>query len=184
MLLEVFIELARHIIENGGTVSFEWPAHCIGWKIPGLEHVLIKNSCEQAVCHACAFGLMHRGRPIKKPWRIMSTHKPLINQLEKYRCTENCTPQMAQVIVTGVLTPGIEQCALPTASIKSYSAQLPSTAEGALDLSYAGSGEADMTEADRAMAARFSDGDGQHRCKSSESPSPFMGRLHNSTQLC
>ncbi len=64
---------------------------------------------------------------------------------------------MAQVIVTGVLTPGSEQCALPNANIKSYSAQLPPTAEGALDLSYAGSGEADMTEADRAMSARFSD---------------------------
>ena len=43
VVLEVFHELARHVIENGGTVSFEWPAHCTGWKIPGLKNSLYKT---------------------------------------------------------------------------------------------------------------------------------------------
>ena len=45
----------------------------------------------------------------------------------------------------------------------------------ALDLSNAGSGEADMTDADRAMAARFSNRDGQYRERDTSSPVPFLG---------
>ena len=36
-LLKVFIKTAKKVIAAGGTVSFEWPAYCLGWQIPGLE---------------------------------------------------------------------------------------------------------------------------------------------------
>ena len=45
----------------------------------------------------------------------------------------------------------------------------------ALDLSYAGGGEADLTDADRAMAARFADGHHEHREKDTSSPTPLLG---------
>ena len=33
-LVEVFLGRAELVIASGGTVSFEWPAHCVGWHIP------------------------------------------------------------------------------------------------------------------------------------------------------
>ena len=46
--------------------------------------------------------------------------------------------------------------------------------EPALDLSYAGGSEADMSDTDRAMAARFSSDEGEH-CKKNCAPAPFHG---------
>ena len=202
LLLGVFADLAKTIISSGGSVSFEWPAYCVGWQIPGLEDFFNKMGFSQISCHRCAFGLEHRGRLIKKLWKIVSTHKPLLVKLEKYKCqcpkgshapctggatsnTENYTPPMASVIVAGTLVPGFRPSAPEHAKLNSMSGQaspdwalrgdrcVPSGE--ALDRSYAGSGEADMTDADRAMAARFSDGDGQHRERDTSSPVPFLG---------
>ena len=41
VLLGVFVDLARHIISSGGSVSFEWPAYCAGWQIPGLQEFFL-----------------------------------------------------------------------------------------------------------------------------------------------
>ena len=42
ILSNVFTDLATIIIDSGGSVSFEWPAYCIGWQIPGLKTSLRK----------------------------------------------------------------------------------------------------------------------------------------------
>ena len=44
-----------------------------------------------------------------------------------------------------------------------------------LELSYAGRREADMTSADHAMTARFTDADGLHHDKDTSSPTPILG---------
>ncbi len=77
-LIRVFAQLARKVTESGGTVSFEWPAYCVGWEVTELNDVLQELGFEQIICHGCAFGLSHRGRPIKKPWRIASNHQHLL----------------------------------------------------------------------------------------------------------
>ena len=59
---------------------------------------------------------------------------------------------MAKIIIAG-----LRLSAPQDAKISSMSGQDP-LSRGTLDLSYAGSSEADMTEADRAMSAKFSDG--------------------------
>ena len=138
VLLGIFVDLARHILNCGGSVSFEWPAYCVGWQIPGLQKFFDQNGFGQTLCHGCAFGLEHRGRLIKKPWRIVSTHQPLLDKLEKYKCscppgshapcmgaatsnTENYTPQMAKIIIAGTLVPGLRPSAPQHAKINSIS---------------------------------------------------------------
>jgi len=69
---------------------------------------------------------------------------------------------MSNIIVAGTLVPSVRPSAPEHVKINSMSGQV-SLGRDTLDLSYAGSGEADMTEADRAMSAKFSNGDGQHR---------------------
>ena len=85
-LLKVFIKTAKKVIGSGGTVSFEWPAYCLSWHIPGLDSFFDHYGFDFAVCHGCAFGLKHRGQPIKKSWKIASTHGPIIKRLSKYKC--------------------------------------------------------------------------------------------------
>jgi hypothetical protein len=88
-MLEVFYELARLIITFRGSVSFEWPAYCTGWQISGIEAFFSTFNFEEAICHGCAFGLAHRGRPLKKPWKIMTTLRPLAQTLLNPQCICN-----------------------------------------------------------------------------------------------
>ena len=210
VFLSVFIEPAKVVTNSGGSVSFEWPAYCVGWGIPGLQNFFDQNGFGQIICHGCAFGLEHRGRPIKKPWKIAGTHQPLLAKLEKFKChcskgshapctggatskTGDYTPQMARIIIAGTLVPGVlprapENAKFTSSSGRALSGSLSDISVHAvcgpaessnpgysLDLSYAGSGEADMTSADRAMAARFTDDDRQHRDKHNSSPTPILG---------
>ena len=92
---------------------------------------------------------------------------------------------MARIIVAGTLVPGTRASALDNAKFNSMSGQtsldwdlrrdgcVPSGE--ALDLSYAGGGETDLTDADRAMAARLADGHHEHREKDTFSPTPLQG---------
>ena len=100
---------------------------------------------------------------------------------------------MAKISIAGTLVPGFLRSAPENAKFNSTSGRAlsgtlsdnsvhgvcgpaeSSSPGNPLDLSYAGGGDADMTSADRAMAARFADGDGQHREKDTSSPSPFLG---------
>jgi len=141
-------------------------------------------------CHGCALGLKHRGNPVKKTWKIMSTHAPIIEELSPHKCkcqrgahapctgavaSENYTPKMATLVVKGVLRPGVESVAPPDGTFRSCNARPDGENGGLLDLSYAGGGEEDLTEADRAMAARFSDGSCSHRQSDVGPQSPFNG---------
>ena len=77
---------------------------------------------------------------------------------------------MAELIIRGVLTPGVESVAPPVESFKSFSGRVANGGDDPLDLTYAGgSEEGDLTETDRAMAAQFSDGHRSHREKGSYS---------------
>ena len=40
IFISIFIEFAKHVLETWGSVSFEWPAHSIGWHIPALASFL------------------------------------------------------------------------------------------------------------------------------------------------
>ena len=66
IFIGVFIEVAKYVLENGGGVSFGWPAHSIGWHIPALASFFQSEGFENCVCHGCAMGLQHRGHLITK----------------------------------------------------------------------------------------------------------------------
>lgn len=193
VLIEVFINLAKAVIKGGGSVSFEWPAYCVGWNVPSLTALLNDLGFGGVLCHGCAFGLSHRGKPIKKPLRIKSTHSLPITELSNHKCTcprgnhtpcggaatsgiKNYTPQMAHTIVDGVLTPGLEHCSASCAESRSFLAIVEDNPTSTLDLAYAGYSHDSMTRTDRALAARFADGEeGQHHRTDSQSHSPFLG---------
>ena len=122
----------------------------------------------------------------------MSTHAPIIEELSPRKCkfqrgahapctgavasaSENYTPKLATLVVKGVLRPGVESVAPPDGTFRSFNARPDGENGGLLDLSYAGGGEEDLTEADRAMIARFSDGSCSHRQKDVGSQSLFHG---------
>ena len=179
----MFIELATIVLDQGGTVSFEWPAYCTGWGVESLAAFFTTRGFGQVVCHGCSLGLQHRGRPVKKPWRVASTHRPILDGLAPYRCvcapgahvecsgkiaaeSEKYTVKMAEVIVNGALAPGMQRaCAgyAHAASAAFVPAEVPA---GILDMSYAEYGEKDLTETDRCHAAKYVDGGNEdHRCK-------------------
>ena len=184
VLVAVFLGLAELVLACDGTGSFEWPAHCVGWHIPALKQFFEIFNFKSAECHGCALGLKHRGNRVKKTWKIMSTHAPKNEELSDRKCkcqrgahapctgavasaSENYTPKMATLVVKGVLLPGVESVAPPDGTFRSCNARPDGENGGLLDLSYAGGGEEDFTEADRAMFARFSDGSCSHRQKMS-----------------
>ena len=120
--------------------------------MPGLMAFLQEQGFGETLCHGCAFGRARPGRPIKKPWKIVSTHSPLVENLNKDRCscprgshipcsgsatsnTENYTPRMAQIMVGGVFMRGLEHCSALSAQSRSFSAVQALAPTGALDLS-------------------------------------------------
>ena len=84
----------------------------------------------------------------------MNTHSPIIEELNKRKCswprgshapcsgsatskTENYIPQVAQIIIDGVLTPRFEHCMALSAQSRSFSTVQALSPTSALDLSYA-----------------------------------------------
>ena len=131
-----------------------------------------------AVCHGCAFGLEHRGRPIKKPWKIKSTHPPMIEELSRHKCScqggkhlpctgklasdsENDTPKKAKAIIDAVLTPYAKSLAPRNEAVASLNARMSEIDGESLDLSYGNDpicGEPLPEE--RAFSSQFNTGTG------------------------
>ena len=75
LLKHAFLTAAR-IIEQGGTVAFEWPKPSLGWLMPELLDFTIRNRMCEAICAGCYFGVTGEdGQPMKKEGRVI-THNP------------------------------------------------------------------------------------------------------------
>ena len=40
VMLDYFYKLAKKVILDGGTISFEWPRYCAGWDLPTLVQLI------------------------------------------------------------------------------------------------------------------------------------------------
>ena len=80
--------LAHRVINNGGTVTIEWPDKCAYWNYGCVKRFLKKYDLKSCVVHGCAFGLTsikpeRRGKPILKPWRIATNCLTISSYLNK-----------------------------------------------------------------------------------------------------
>ena len=66
-MIQRFLELAREVKASGGTVSFEWPQNCDGWRLPIVQQMEAELGMERVDFHGCQVGVVSsRGYPIKK----------------------------------------------------------------------------------------------------------------------
>eukprot|EP00973_Karenia_brevis_P079615 11045800-Karenia_brevis.AAC.1 len=56
-LLRKFIQLAEHVLLNGGHVSFEWPRQCTGWLLPELTSFIKKWNLYSVNVDGCRAGV-------------------------------------------------------------------------------------------------------------------------------
>ena len=81
------MRLANLVMKFGGTWSFEWPAHCHGWKMPDLQDWFEESTSYHARFDGCRYGLRDKhGNPIKKPWAIMTSCRQLAAKLDGNMC--------------------------------------------------------------------------------------------------
>ena len=86
-MLKTFIKLADQVLSLGGEISFEWPRYCTGWALPELNDFIARWNLYSVAVDGCACGLTSRsGRPIKKPWRFITSSKRQAVSLEKLKC--------------------------------------------------------------------------------------------------
>ena len=83
------MQVAKAVRQGGGTISFEWPRYCLGWaQQPVLDFIATFNMSSVLV-DGCAFGMNHKGEPIKKQWRIVTDHKRLLDDLAPWVCSKD-----------------------------------------------------------------------------------------------
>ena len=87
-LFSSFTKRAERVLNHNGTVTFEWPRPCSGWKRPDVVAFFEKHP--QFMCgdfEGCAVGLTTRdGLPLKKPWRLMTTSQRIKDVFQDKRC--------------------------------------------------------------------------------------------------
>ena len=86
-LLMQFIRVAAVVLHFGGEVSFEWPRHAVGWSLPEVVAFIDQFGLREALFDGCRFGLLsHRGIPMRKPWKIITSSKRMALHLSQFRC--------------------------------------------------------------------------------------------------
>ena len=85
-LISHFTGLAEVAFLSGGSISFEWPRYCAGWLEPRITHMISWFRMFSAFPTGCGFGLVINGKHPLKPWRIVSTHQQLAQDLDRRRC--------------------------------------------------------------------------------------------------
>ena len=82
-----FRRLARATLSRGGSVSFEWPRHCEGWKEEAVRAMVDDVGLAFVDVDGCRVGVTTKaGEPILKPWRIAVSSPHLQNALQGLRC--------------------------------------------------------------------------------------------------
>ena len=97
-------------------MCIEWPTACAYWKWDCVEKLVEMLGLKTVRVHGCALGLKSvvNGKPIKKPWTLKTDVEDIVENLEKYKCsndhehhpcagkdtklTESYTPEMVVVI--------------------------------------------------------------------------------------
>ena len=87
-LFSSFAKRAERVLNYGGTVTFEWPRPCSGWKRPDVVAFFEKHSQFMTVgFEGCTVGPTDRnGYPIKKPWKLKTTSSRIVEAFQDMRC--------------------------------------------------------------------------------------------------
>ena len=85
-MLRSFVQVSEIILALGGDVSFEWPRFCAGWALPELTKWINRHQLFSVTCDGCMLGVAFKGKPCKKPWRIVTSSKRLAETLSQYQC--------------------------------------------------------------------------------------------------
>jgi len=87
-LFKSFVKSAELVLSLGGTVTFEWPRHNSVWNRPDVRRFFEQRPELQSVeFDGCMLGLKSKEkRPIKKPWKLMSTDPRIISAFQGYLC--------------------------------------------------------------------------------------------------
>ena len=89
-MLQNFITVALAVHKAGGTVSFEWPQSCFGWRLELMTTFFAMLPFQSVTVHGCALGLKGlTGLPVRKAWKIWSTNKLLVDTLQGCTCTRD-----------------------------------------------------------------------------------------------
>ena len=86
-----FKKLARIIINNGGSVSFEWPKCCALWRDARAISMVKEFNMQVALTDGCAHGLValrrnSAGIPIRKTFMVATTCTEIKEVLDEVRC--------------------------------------------------------------------------------------------------
>ena len=89
-MLKNFRKVAKVIVANGGTVSFEWPRYCLGWNLELLKEIEEEFSMKRAAFDGCTQGVVSKsGQPILKPWLISTSSPSLFNRMNGSTCMKD-----------------------------------------------------------------------------------------------
>eukprot|EP00971_Amphidinium_carterae_P327965 6459589-Amphidinium_carterae.1 len=108
-LQEHFYHYGQLLMAEGGDVSFEWPAYCDGWNCDRIQEFMDNPGVTSAVCHGCMLDFVSKveQRPMKKPFRIVSTNSSLTDHMATFRCDrshEHAPTQGSDTVRTGNYT--------------------------------------------------------------------------------
>ena len=83
-----FVTLAGLVRAKNGSINLEWPKGCRYWRFPKVQEFLKEFNMIQTEIHGCAVGLKSNfsGKPIKKPWTIMTNVKAIREAFRYCRC--------------------------------------------------------------------------------------------------
>ena len=82
-----FTIVAKLVLFLNGTVSYEWPRNCHGWKLEEVHKFFAGMDFLDILLDGCALGLTSsRGLPLKKPWKIKTTCRRLWQALHGMQC--------------------------------------------------------------------------------------------------
>ena len=86
-LMDNFVILAGAVDECNGDIHFEWPANCSLWKDHKVRNLADKHSLNRVTFHGCAAELKAKdGRPIKKPWALMTSSSNMCDAMSIFQC--------------------------------------------------------------------------------------------------
>ena len=86
VLVKHFVRLARVAASSGGSVTFEWPRSCSGWKQKEVLQMVTEFDMKFSFPTGCGFRLVIDGKRPLKQWRVASTHARLVQELNKRGC--------------------------------------------------------------------------------------------------
>jgi hypothetical protein len=88
LMVKNFFEVAKLVQEDPRSkVAYEWPAHCRGWENPTVERIMKSLNLQELRIDGCQLGVQTPdGKPILKPWKIMTDSEGLRQALWDKRC--------------------------------------------------------------------------------------------------